>query len=128
MPRLKWLSVPEELLTMVSRPWLGGLQQLQLLMLHGDPVGDGSKVPDAGSVPATFAALEPGMPLPPKLLLMGWAGRLIESEAAHPLRGWLKQRLGSIGCELVVGVDLDEVCDPVKQLAGVPEALQQALA
>jgi hypothetical protein len=119
--------VPETLLLEAPGPWLGGLLQLRVLMVHGPPVRGGSWLPDAVSVPSPFEVLGPGMPLPPKLLLMGWAGALIEAETAQPLCVHLKQRLGSIGCEVVVGVDLDEVCDPVKQLAGVPEALQQAL-
>jgi hypothetical protein len=131
MPGLKQLSVPETLLLEAPGPWPGGMRQLRVLMAHGGPVWRlwGPGVPLGNlPVPSTFAALEPGMPLPPQLLVMGWAGVLAESEAAQPLREQLEQRLSSSGCELVVGVDLDEVCDPVKQLAGVPEALQQALA
>jgi hypothetical protein len=128
MPLLRWLSVPEALLLEASGPWLGGMQQLCVLMAHGQPHQRGTPPPGAASVPSMFQALAPGLPLPPKLLVVGWAGVLAESGAAQPLRGFLKQRLGSSGCEVVIGVDLDEVCDPVKQLAGVPEALQQAMA
>jgi hypothetical protein len=68
------------------------------------------------------------MPLPPRLLLLGWDAVLAEAVEGQPLRSFLRQRLGSSGCEVVVGVDLDEVCDPAQQLAGLPKGLQQALA
>jgi hypothetical protein len=66
--------------------------------------------------------------LPPRLLLLGLTGMLARRAAPWEVRGRLQQRLSGTGCELVVGADLDEVCDPIKQLAGLPAALQQALA
>jgi hypothetical protein len=66
--------------------------------------------------------------LPPRLLLLGLTGTAAPQAVPWQVRGRLQQLLSSRGCELVVGVDLDEVCDPVMQLAGLPAALQHALA
>jgi hypothetical protein len=66
--------------------------------------------------------------LPPQLSVLGsiseYEGQVV------PRQVWrrLQQRLISSGCQVVVGLDLHQVFDPVKQLAGLPVALQQALA
>jgi hypothetical protein len=58
------------------------------------------------------------------------SGITTQEAAAWPSsrRRRLQQLLGSSGGEVVFGVDLNEVADPTKQLAGLPVALQQALA
>jgi hypothetical protein len=66
--------------------------------------------------------------LPPQLQLLGASGLTAEQAAHWELRRRLQQLVGSSGCEVVVGPDLDEVCDPTQPLAGLPLCLQQALA
>jgi hypothetical protein len=54
---------------------------------------------------------------------------MLGQPASCSLRRRLQQVLGSSSrCEVVVGPDLYEVCDPYKQLAGLPAQLQQAPA
>jgi hypothetical protein len=128
MAGLRWLTVPAELLAF-DQAWLGGLPQLQVLMLGKEEQYEGE--PELPLVlPQVVEWLEGCSPqaLPPRLLLLGVTGMTPEQAAAWQVRRRLQQRLASSGCEVVVGVDLDEVADPVKQLAGLPVALQQALA
>jgi hypothetical protein len=122
MSWLRWLSVPVQLLA-ADQGWLGGLEQLQVLVLSG------VEVSPAGVTQQVVQWLEKCdlQQLPPRLLLLGLTGITAEQAAAWQVRRRLQQRLSSGGCEVVFGVDLDEVCDPVKQLAGLPAELQQAL-
>jgi hypothetical protein len=115
---LRWLSVPAVLLE-AGWGWLGGLQQLQVLVVCCmDPAV------------STLTWLEGCSPaaVPPRLQVLGVSGMTAEQAAGWQLRRRLQQELGSSGCEVVVGVDLDEVGDPTQQLAGLPVELQQALA
>jgi hypothetical protein len=66
--------------------------------------------------------------LPPSLRVLGVSPVSAGQSAAWQLRHHLQQVLSSSGCEVVVGVDLDEVADRALQLEGLPAALQQALA
>jgi hypothetical protein len=56
--------------------------------------------------------------LPPRVLVVGCGVMVID----HVM--WL---LAGSGCEVVDGGDLQAVCDPTQQLAGLPEELQQEL-
>jgi hypothetical protein len=123
MSGLRWLSVPDVLLE-AGWAWLGGLQQLRVLVLNQPAV-------------ATAASGHGGLAwvdgcstrvLPPSLRVLCWAGVDAEEAAAWRLHSGLTRRLQGSGCEVVVGVDLDEVADPAQQLAGLPVALQQVLA
>jgi hypothetical protein len=128
MAGLRWLSVPAALLG-AGWAWLGGLQQLRVLVLEQraevkegtDQVADGTHISMAWLEGCTREVL------PPSLQLLGVTGLTAEQVAARQVRRRLVQALSSSGCEVVVGPDLDEVCDPIQQLAGLPEALQQAL-
>jgi hypothetical protein len=66
--------------------------------------------------------------LPPSLQVLAGSGMTAAKAAAWQLRRRLQQWVGSSGCQVVVGVNLDEVADPAQQLAGLPLALQQVLA
>jgi hypothetical protein len=127
MPQLRWLSVPEVLL-LDDQAWLGGLQQLQVLVLVKERWPALRQRPEK-VLQQVVEGLEGCSPqdLPPRLLLLGFSSMTVEQAAAWQVRRRL-QHLTSSGFEVVLGVDLDEVCDPVKQLAGVPVGLQQALA
>jgi hypothetical protein len=127
MSGLRWLSVPHVLLA-ADQAWLGGLKQLQVLGLSRQSWMPGDTVPQV--LPQEVEGLEGCSPqaLPPRLLLLGVTGVTPEQAVSWQVRGRLQQRLASSGCEVVVGVDLDEVAAPMKQLAGLPVALQQALA
>jgi hypothetical protein len=122
MSWLRWLSVPAVLLV-GEQAWLGGLQQLQVLVLGS---GEGVTQQMLSRVVQWLGECAPQQ-LPPRLLLLGLAGTAALQAVPWDVRRRLQQRLGSSGCEVVVGVSLNEVCDPVKQLAGLPVRLQQAL-
>jgi hypothetical protein len=126
MPALKWLSVPGQLL-LVERPWLGGLQQLRVLVLNR--LLHKTDKPTASILERIVQQLEGSSPLvlPPRLLLLGLTGIYMHHAGSHRLCRRMRCLLNSSGCEVVVGVDLDEVADPMKQLAGLPVALQRAL-
>jgi hypothetical protein len=127
MEQLRWLSVPGLLLA-ADQAWLGGLKQLQVLVLTSEGSRVGFQPPQV--LPQVVEGLERCSPhaLPPRLLMLGVTGVTAEEAAALHVRRRLQRSLSSNGCEVVVGVDLDEVADPVKQLAGLPVALQQAVA
>jgi hypothetical protein len=129
MAGLRWLSVPGVLLA-ADPAWLGGLQQLQVLVLSSEGGRRAIQFEPPRVLPQVVEGLEGCSPqaLPPRLLLLGFTGVTAEQEVALHVRRRLQRSLGSSGCEVVVGPDLDEVADPVKQLAGLPVALQQALA
>jgi hypothetical protein len=119
MTGLRWLSVSVGVLQ-AGWAWLGGLQQLQVMHVYWI----------AASGSTLFQWLEghqQGPGLPPQLQLLAFSGMTAEQAAAWQLRRRLQGLLGSTGCEVVVGPDLEEVCDPAQQLAGLPLALQQAL-
>jgi hypothetical protein len=124
MPGLRWLSVPEELLA-VDQAWLGGMQQLQVLVLSDeDP---------RAQIASVYADLVEGLSscsmqaLPPRLRLLGLSVAPSEQVVCRQVWRQLQQRLLSIGCDLVVGVDLDVVADPFMRLARLPVELQQVL-
>jgi hypothetical protein len=121
MARLRWLSVPDVLLA-AGWAWLGGLQQLRVLVLNQPVVATAA----SGGL-AWVDGCNPQV-LPPSLRVLGWGGIDAEEAAAWQLYRGLNRRLQGSGCEVVVGVDLDEVTDPAQQLAGLPVALQQLLA
>jgi hypothetical protein len=126
MAGLRWLSVPDVLLA-TEQAWLGGLPKLQVLVVHNQSWMMDDTIPQV--LPQVVEGLVGCSPeaLPPRLLLLGFTHMSAEEGAAVGVRR-LQQRLASSGCEVVVGVDLDEVGHPMKQLAGLPVALQQALA
>jgi hypothetical protein len=121
MSGLQWLSAPHVLLTAVPG-WLGGLQQLRVLMLQWA----GEAATDVGAMPWLDAGSWQG--LCRQLQVLGVSGMTAQQAAGWELRRRLQQLVCSSGCEVVVGVSLDEVADPIQQLAGLPVALQQALA
>jgi hypothetical protein len=122
MSWLQSLCVPHVLLS-AGQGWLRGLQQLRVLALHW-----------AGERAAPHVRAMPWLEgcrweaLPPQLRVLGIGGVTAEQAAGWQLRRCLQQVVGSSGCEVVVGVDLDDVADPIQQMAGLPVALQQALA
>jgi hypothetical protein len=59
--------------------------------------------------------------------VLGVSGMTAQQAVMWRVRRCLEQRLANSRCQVVVGVDLEEI-DPVKQLAGLPSALQHALA
>jgi hypothetical protein len=121
MVGLRWLSVPGMLLA-AGQAWLGGLQQLRVLVVKcRESHGQSQARSQLWREDDTWGAL------PPALQLLGVSGMSAQQAVDWQLRRRLQQWVGSSGCEVVVGVDLDEVCDPTQQLAGVPEALQQLL-
>jgi hypothetical protein len=65
--------------------------------------------------------------LPPNLRVLNWRRLSAHRAVSVQLRRRLQRLVGDSGCEVVVGADLDEVADPMQQLAGLPVALQQAL-
>jgi hypothetical protein len=113
---LRWLSVPAVQLV-AGQAWLGGLQQLRVLVLHCNNPDDAQLVSSMSWVGAVSHQLH----------VLGVSGVKAEEGAALQLRRPLQQALGSRGCEVVVGVDLDAAAGPTQQLAGLPEALQQVL-
>jgi hypothetical protein len=126
MPWLRWLSVPAVLLVS-SQAWLGGLEQLRVLVLtRVESSAEHSQ--EVMSQVVQWLGKCDLQALPPRLLLLGFTGVQALQAVSQQQRRRLQARLGSRGCEVVVGADLDEVCHPVKQLAGVPVGLQQALA
>jgi hypothetical protein len=121
MAGLRYLSVPSVVLQ-AGQGWLGGLQQLQVLVVQGGLLWDGPRQD-------VLWLMEPSpLLLPPQLLVMGVATIAGGSGTVlRQLRSHLRRRLAGCECEVVVGVDMDEVCDPTQQLAGLPVALRQAL-
>jgi hypothetical protein len=128
MAGLRWLSVPDVLLE-AEQDWLGGLQQLRVLSLHVVPHWSEPLRMAAFNVLRMqwVAGCSPAA-LPLRLRVLGWSGMTAAQAAVWGLRGRLQQRVGSTGCEVVVGVDLDRLADPAQRLAGLPLELQQALA
>jgi hypothetical protein len=120
MAALRYLSVPSVLLQ-AGQGWLGGLQQLQVLVVHSGRLWEGP-----GEDVLWMVQPSP-LVLPPQLLLMGVA-ITGDRNVVRRLRSSLLLRVAGSGCQVVVGADLDEVCDPTQQLAGVPLALQAVLA
>jgi hypothetical protein len=120
---LRWLSVPAVLLE-EGGAWLGGLQQLQVLVLDEYWYGSGNLCE------AWLSSLDGGgsQLLPPRLQVVGVTLLYVWSMAPQQLRRRLRELLSSRGCEVVVGADLDQLADPTQQLAGLPLGLQQALA
>jgi hypothetical protein len=123
---LQWLSVPHALLR-AQQGWLGHLRQLRVLVLDGydatahwgtDQHTDAMPWLEEGSLQAA----------PSSLRVVRWSGVPADMVAAWQLRRRLRQMLGSSGCEVVVGVDLNRAADPTQQLAGLPEGLQRVLA
>jgi hypothetical protein len=135
---LRWLSLPNVFLE-EPQAWLGELQQLRVLVLHGmddtyTEYGSDDPCPDEYYRSRSAAISNPWLKgfiqqaLPQSLRVLGLSGMTAAQAATWQLRRHMQQRLGSSGCEVVVGVDLDEVCDPVQQLAGVPVAPHQVLS
>jgi hypothetical protein len=118
LPLLKWLSVPGTLLN-GGQGWLGGLQQLRVLVLTG-VYGDMRQ--KLSGVAATkewpWLAADSPLLLPPCLLVLGCDGMV---------RPYVQRAAAGSGCEVVDNRDLGKACDPTQQLAGLPEVLQQAL-
>jgi hypothetical protein len=121
---LRWLSVPVELLA-AGAGWLGGLQQLRVLVLHCDRISCGAGRLGDDWWSWVLDASPPG--LPAQLQVLCLSGESAERAADLQLRRRLQQLVGSGGCEVVVGPDLDLLADPAQQLAGLPEGLQQVL-
>jgi hypothetical protein len=123
MVGLKWLSVPG-LLVAAGWSWLECLKQLQVLELTSEhPRSDAW-----GHL--RVEELSPHS-LPPQLQLLAISRDAAEAvtgvQGRNAQRRRLQQQLGTSECEVVVGVDLQQVVDPTQQLAGLPVALQQAL-
>jgi hypothetical protein len=123
MAGLQWLSVSDALLKPGWGP-LAGLQQLRVLVVRcgGSPF-------KAQVCTNHLAAMVEGWGrsgLPPRLQVVCVHG--MSAQAATEQMRRLREVLRGSGCELVVGVNLDEVCRPAQQLAGLPVDLQQVLA
>jgi hypothetical protein len=122
MQGLRWLSVPAVLLA-EGGAWLGGLQQLQVLVLNDGWHGNGSLCK------AWLSSLDGGglQLVPPRLQVVGVTMWGVWMKARQRLRCRLQQLLSSGGCEVVAGVSLDQLADPTQRLAGLPEGLRQVL-
>jgi hypothetical protein len=128
MSNLKWLTLPGEMV-LETAGWLGGLQQLQVLVLHSIWVAKRQR--EAAIVEQVLHILEGKSSVqlpPPNLMLLGMAGVSKRLAEWPGLRARLHRLLGSSRCEVVLWSLLDVLADPAQQLAGLPEALQQALA
>jgi hypothetical protein len=125
MPGLRRLSLPLALLLLPDHSWLGNMTQLQVLEV----------AVHLSETPGKFARRscqrrvqrwldgESLRVVPPQLLLLMMFDMTAEEAASLQLRRRLQQQLvGRSECEVVVGG-----ADPERQLAGLPEALQQAL-
>jgi hypothetical protein len=131
MPNLKWLAVPDAVLLVPDRSWLGGLTQLQVLQVMANNEPEKIEVASSNGAWRTSTDradkwLNKGSlrAVPRQLRVLLVTGVTAEQAASLHLRRRLQQQLRrSRGCELVVAV-----ADPTKQLVGLPEALQQALA
>jgi hypothetical protein len=121
---LRWLSVPDVMLGAGSA-WLGDMQQLRVLVVKCREAESGT---EGSSMPCPWLEGCTSEGLPPQLRVLGVSGMTAEQAASMQLRRCLYQLVGSSGCEVVVGVSLDEAADPTQQLAGLPVALQQDLA
>jgi hypothetical protein len=125
MANLKWLSVPSDVL-LTQQAWLGGLKQLQVLVLSCGVLHGGLQPQQwFQRVVQWLKGCNP-QDMPPQLLLLGCS---VTPWQAYEwgLRGRVLPLVGSSGYEVVVGPDLDEVSDAMQQLAGWPTALQRAL-
>jgi hypothetical protein len=122
MTGLRWLAVPQGLLGAEWGP-LAGLQQLRVLVVSSFAVAVAVNTSSIQHLVEGWSQRG----LPPRLQLLSIRGVSAEQAATEQIRR-LRQLLRGSGCELVVGVDLDEVCDPAQQLAGLPLGLQQVLA
>jgi hypothetical protein len=112
-----------------DQAWLRGLEQLQVLVLH---------VVSAAADSSCMSWVErcSREALPPRLRVLsvtqgqGWwlirGDERAREATVRQVGRRLRQLLSGSACEVVVA-NLDEACDPVKQLAGVPVELQQAL-
>jgi hypothetical protein len=133
MVGLRRLSVPDYLLG-GGWAWLAGLPQLRVLLVRCG--GRNEYALPVTSIPwleewtfgATIDALGYPAMLLPQLQVLVVSGITAEQAATWQVRRRLRQLVGSSGCEVVVGPDLDEVAHPNFQMAGLPLALQQALA
>jgi hypothetical protein len=117
MPALRWLSVSSDMLQGVLGS-LGGLQQVRVLVVKG-------RREECVPLSSSWQAL------PPQLQVLCWTGVSARDAAGWELRPRLRQLLrrhNRSECELVVGVDLDEVAEWSLQLAGLPDVLLQTLA
>jgi hypothetical protein len=121
LSQLQWVSVPAELME-AGWAWLGGLQQLKVLVVYCQ----GEGYAHVSSLPWLEGCTR--VALPPQLQVLSVGGMTAQQAVCWRVRPLLQQALRSSGCELVTGVDLDVVCDPAQQLAGLPQALQQMLA
>jgi hypothetical protein len=112
LTRLRWLSVP---VRFVTGSVLHRLRRLQVLVMDCE----GAAGRSLGRQP---------LATPPRLQLMCLHSLAEPHEVCLQVRRRMQQALGSSGCEVVVGLNLDVVADSALQLAGLPVALQQALA
>jgi hypothetical protein len=129
MANLKWLSVPADWL-LIEVPWLAGLQQLRVLVLRElfyrkDEQGPAKLEQVLQFLEGASSSLQA---LPRRLMVVGVSGEAVHQAASADMRRRLQRLVGSSGCEVVLGSDLDAIAHPVQQLAGLPEALQQTLA
>jgi hypothetical protein len=131
---LQWLTVPAELLVQPGATWLSSLQQLVVLVVYATGHNRPLRFKLVDSCVTWLERCGP-QTLPPRLQvvslhsMLGSRGEFtLDKREPRQLRSRVRQTLHGRGCEVVVGVDLNEVGDPVQQLAGLPVALQQALA
>jgi hypothetical protein len=121
MVNLRYLSVPDVLLA-AGPALLGGLQQLRVLVVFVN----GSYHVTTWSTRLLEVCSQEA--LLPRLQVLGVSGMTADQAASLQLHRRLQGMLCSRGCEVVVGMNLDDAADPTQQLAGLPESLQQALS
>jgi hypothetical protein len=113
---LKWLLVPPVLLQ-EQQTWLGGLKQLQVLVVHRPGFDrDNSQLPWLEGCPWDV--------LSPRLQVLCFSGMPAQDAAHWQLRRRLRGLLGSSGCEVVVGL---ESADHL-WLDGMPHGVRHMLA
>jgi hypothetical protein len=128
LSNLKYLSIPGQLVA-VREPWLARLKQLRVLMLTGLAWPTGGPERDVLGEVVSWLERWYMAVLPAGLRLLGFDTQGTVADAvAMGLPGRLQRLLGSSGCEVVAGHCVEQLMDPTQQLAGLPEALQQALA
>jgi hypothetical protein len=120
MAGLRQLCVSSVVVLQEGCAWLGGLQQLQVLIVSYQERAPGSQEALMKQL------LDWCHEAPPPALRLLWVESIkAEQAAAWRLRHCQLGQLSNSSCELVVGPGFDDVAGPAQQLAGLPAGLQQ---